>query len=406
MTLRLFALVLLMMLHTNLSATPSQMETRGVWVDKRQLLQGEAFLDDLFGRLAAANFNSVNLCVLFQGYVIYPDSNYLAQHPDYRDQDYLRLAIDLAHKHGLKAYAWMEFGFYGFYSPDITVNKSMGPIFDAHPGWLSIDRQGNYFIRNREWGDFLPISPVHPDAQNFLINVHVETIQRYNFDGIDLDRIRFGNADFCFSDTARVLFLRDTGVDLRGIEKGSAEDALFTEWKKAQLNLFMQRFSRALREARPEIVITSAVASPETNNSFAQDWPTWAHYGWLDGLSPMLYTRNIGPVAQRSRDLVPADYPLLYGVDCGINTPEQVVEQIRLLRDIGAKGFVFWFAGTIDDDLELLGQTVFSEPAEDWTVRREVTRIYQAPDWREVSRGLRPTGESGPAASVEPGQSH
>jgi uncharacterized lipoprotein YddW (UPF0748 family) len=387
------------------SAFAQMTETRGVWVDKRQLLQGEEFLDGLFSRLARANFTTVNLCVLFQGYVIYPDSEHLAQHPQYREKDYLQIAIDLAHKHGLKAYAWMEFGFYGFYSPDVTASPSLGPIFDAHPSWLSFDRDGNYFIRNQQWGDFLPISPVNPDAQNFLIDVHVETIQRYPFDGIDLDRIRYGNADFCFSDTTRVLFLRETGIDLRRMEKGSPEEGVFTEWKKAQLNLFVQRFSKRLREARPEILITSAVASPETNNSFGQDWPTWAHYGWLDGLSPMLYTRNIAPVATRSKELVPEGYPLFYGVDSGINTPEQVVEQIRYLRSIGAKGFVFWFAGTLEDDLDLLRETVFAEPAEEYRSQRPVTAIYSPPDLREMTRAASSSQTPAPPSpGKEPGQ--
>ncbi len=387
-----------------LSAGEIPMETRSVWVDKRQLLRGEAFIDDLFERLAEANFNAVNLCALFQGYVIYPDSEHLEQHPDYRDRDYLKMAIDLADKHGLRTYAWMEFGFYGYYAPDITEAASLGPIFDRHPEWLSISRSGDYFIRNPDWGDFLPISPVARGAQEFLTDIHVEIIERYPFDGIDLDRIRFGSPEFCFSDTARILFLRDTGIDLREVGAGTREDAVFTAWKKAQLNLFMERFSTRLREARPDIVITSAVAAPGTRDNFAQDWPTWAEYGWVDGLSPMLYARDIREPARRSRDLVPDDFPLLYGVDCGVNSPEQVVEQVEQLREIGARGFVFWFAGTIDDDLPVLKETVFAEPARDWSRQQTPGPRYAPPDWDEVRERARPAADAPPAGTREPGQ--
>ena len=108
----------------------------------------------------------------------------------------------------------------------------MGPIFDAHPSWLSLDRNGNYFIHNKEWGDFLPVSPVNPDAQNFLINIYCELAGKYDFAGIDMDRIRYGTANHCWSDTTRILFLRDTGIDLKDLNPGDPEEPCSLAWKK------------------------------------------------------------------------------------------------------------------------------------------------------------------------------
>lgn len=395
-------ILLLVVLSTMLitAGENDMFETRGIWVDKLQLLEGEEFLDDLFGRLKEANFNTVNLCTLFQGYVIYPDSDYLPQHPDYRDKDYLDIAIRLAQKHGLDVYAWMEWGFYGFHAPDITKSDTLGPIFDQHPSWLSIDRNGQYFIRNPQWGDFVPMSPLNYGAQQLLIDIHVETIQKYPFDGIDLDRIRFGTADFCFSDPVRILFLRETGIDIRKMEKGSQEEAVFIEWKKAKLNKFVEKMAHALREANPDIRITSAVVPPYRINELCQDWPTWAELGWVDGLSPMLYGANIEEQVKRAQAKVPEDFPMIYGLSCD-NPPQILEEQIRLVRDVGARGMVLWFAGTVDKHLDHLINTVFAEPAHDAVEPREIGPAYSMP---EIHLDKISPAEIIPDVIKEPGQ--
>ncbi len=354
-------------------------ETRGIWVDKSQLLEGEEFLDELFAGLQEANFNAVNLCTYFQGHVIYPGSEYLPQHPDYKEKDYLDIAINLAREYDLEVYAWMEWGFYGFNAPDVTESDTLGPIFDKHPNWLSIDREGQYFIRNPQWGDFVPMSPVNYDAQDFLIDIHLETLDKYPFDGIDLDRIRYGTADFCFSDTARILFLRETGIDIREMEKGSKEEAVFIEWKKAKLNKFVERFSQALRENHPDVKITSAVVPPYRINELGQDWPTWAEHGWIDALSPMLYYDDIEEHVEKAEAKVPDDFPMLYGLDCA-RSSEDLQAQIELAREMGASGVVLWFAGTVEEHLDHLKETVFSEPAEDAVKIREIGPEYTMPD--------------------------
>ena len=375
-------------------------ETRGIWVDKRQLLEGEEYIEDLFAKLKEANFNAVNLCTYFQGHVIYPDSEFLLQHPEYTEKDYLDMAINLARKYDLEVYAWMEWGFYGYHAPDITKSDTLGPIFDKHPNWLSIDRHGNYFIRNPQWGDFVPMSPVNYDAQDFLIDIHVETIKKYPFDGIDLDRIRYGTGDFCFSDPVRILFLRDTGIDIREMEKGSAEEALFTEWKQAKLNFFVEKLATALRDTRPDIRITSAVAPPYRIDELGQDWPTWAEYGWVDGLSPMLYGRDIGDQAERAQDLVPENFAMLYGLSCD-NEPEVLEQQIRKVRELGAKGVVLWYAGTVEKHLDHLKNTVFSEPAKDATTPGEIGPDYTMPELKLEDVEPR---EIIPVETREPGQ--
>lgn len=353
-------------------------ETRGVWLNKAQLLKGEEYLDEFFKQIRQANLNAVYINTCFQGYVIYPDSEYLPVHPDYTDKDYLSVALHLAQKHGLKTYAWMEYGFYGYHNLDIPSAESLGPLFDRHLDWISIDKAGSYFIHNPQWGDYLPINPVIPEAQNFLIGIFTEVMKRYPFDGIDYDRIRFGTQNHCYSEITRILFLRDTGIDIHLMENNSREEQIFIKWKKAQLNAFVERLSFKLREVRPDIYINAAVVPPYRIDELAQDWPAWAEHGWVDSLSPMLYYREIDGEVRKAISLTPEDYPFFYGLDTGGNPPEVIVRQVNELRQLGAKGFVFWYAGTIGDHLEMMKKHLFSESVPPFSARRS-PRDYEVP---------------------------
>ncbi len=362
-------------------------ETRGVWVNKAQLLKGEEYLDTFFQQLREANLNSVYINACFQGYVVYPDSDYLPVHPDYTEKDYLGMALELAQKHGLKAYAWMEYGFYGYHNLDIPSADSLGPLFDKHLSWLSIDRNGGYYIHNPQWGDYLPISPVVRPAQDFMIGLFTEVIEKYPFDGIDYDRIRFGTKDHCFSDTTRILFLRDTGIDIFAMEPESGEEEIFRKWKKAQLNLFVERLSRSIREARPDIYINSAVVPPYRVDELCQDWPTWAEYGWVDGLSPMLYYKDVTELVRKSIISTPDDFPFFFGLDTGVNSPQDITEQVKELRQLGAKGFVFWYAGTIKDHLPVMKEQLFAEFVPPYSERQQPTEKYEMPVFEKEEQG-------------------
>jgi len=381
----LSGLILFMFLLSPLSAGD---ETRGVWVNKAQLLEGEDFLDKLFYEFSQANLNAVYINAYFQGYVVYPDSEYLPQHPDYRDRDYLGIAVELAKKHGLKTYAWMEYGFYGYHDMDIPAAESLGPLFDKHLSWISLDREGNYFIHNPQWGDYLPISPVVEDAQDFLIGLFSEVMEKYPFDGIDYDRIRFGTAEHCFSDTTRILFLRDSGIDISEMASGSEEEALFNAWRKSRLNDFVERLSGHLRNKHPGIFINSAVVPPYRIDEMGQDWYTWAEYGWVDGISPMLYYEEIEDEARTALNKTPDNFPVFFGLDTQGNSPEVVAEQVQELRNMGAKGFVFWYAGTIREHLDHLKEQVFTEEVSPYARRQEPVKEYQMPDFQEKKEGL------------------
>ena len=89
------------------------------------------------------------------------------------------------------------------------------------------------------------------------------------------------------------------GVQLDYVRVPSAEEA--TAEKMDDISLFVRTFSRTFRRARPGCALSAAVfPTPEAAAKRGQDWPRWVKEGWVDFVSPMIYTES--PIAFK-RDL-------------------------------------------------------------------------------------------------------
>jgi hypothetical protein len=89
------------------------------------------------------------------------------------------------------------------------------------------------------------------------------------------------------------------GVQLDYVRVPSDEEA--TAEKMEDISLFVRTFSRMLRRARPGCALSAAVfPTPEAAAKLGQDWPRWVKEGWVDFVSPMIYTES--PIAFK-RDL-------------------------------------------------------------------------------------------------------
>ena len=89
------------------------------------------------------------------------------------------------------------------------------------------------------------------------------------------------------------------GVQLDYVRLPSADEA--TAEKMDDISLFVRTFSRMFRRARPGCALSAAVfPTPEAAAKRGQDWPRWVKEGWVDFVSPMIYTES--PIAFK-RDL-------------------------------------------------------------------------------------------------------
>jgi len=325
---------------------------RGVWLDKAQLLEGVDACRARIARLADAGFNTLFVATQVRGCVIYPDSEFLPQYAPAKSHspDLLRVIIEAAHARGLRVEAWTEFGFYTYWTQDAAKDASRGAVLDRHPELAAIDANGNALIHQPQYGDFYALCPANPRAQDLLIDLYVEMLERFPFDGLQLDRIRFPDARFCHCAYCRQRFEMDTGVAL---DQATADDASDVQkmqidrWRKRQVNAFVERMALARRERFPTRSLTSAVVPPAMIDEKGQDWPVWLESGWLDGVAVMLYADKIAPSLDWIRERDPRGGPVWIGLDAAPGA-ERLISQIQESRASGFPGTVVWYSGTVD----------------------------------------------------------
>ncbi len=339
-------------------------ETRGVWVDKSDVYKGKDYLIEMFDKITSANLNAVYLPTQYKSSVIYPNSKYLPQDEAAKkiDPEILQWMIDEARKRHLFIEAWPEYGFYAYHTPDATKDPSKGALLDKDPELAAIDINGTPYLHNEQWGDFYSLCPSNPKSHEIMIGLYIEMISRYPFDGIDLDRIRYPTKDFCFCPYCKEHFNADTGFELTAdtLKKEEILDK-FYEWRKEQLNTFMRKLHKEIREARPEILISSAVWTPDQVDEKGQDWETWLKEGYIDVAIPMMYWKNIEPGVTESIKLVEDPRRVVCGISAEANSSEILANQIELCREQGTGGVIIWYLGKLGDDLDFLRTGVFRD---------------------------------------------
>ncbi len=339
-------------------------ESRGVWLDKGQMMEGQEKLLARLDRLQEAGFNTIYVATQIRGYVMYPDSQVLPQWEEAKGKARLVLdwLIPAIHERGMRAEAWTEFGFYSYYTRDATKDPSCGPILDRHPQLAAVDRNGKNYLHNENLGDFYSLCPSNPKAQEILAQLYVEMLERYGFDGLNLDRIRYPDRSFCYCDYCREHFEKDTAIALEPVAAGSKEEEAFLQWRKEQLTEFMEKFSKRFRERFPNAKLTSAVVPLSMMDDKGQDWPTWLKEGYLDAAMPMLYAADITKMVDDIRRETPPAALVFYGLDAGQGLGT-LTQQITELRARGTAGLTIWHAGPVEPLLPDIRRNLFGAPA-------------------------------------------
>jgi uncharacterized lipoprotein YddW (UPF0748 family) len=171
--------------------------------------------------------------------------------------------------------------------------SSPGHVFHQHPGWLARDEAGDPMpLKNSESKhSYAFLSPTHPLVQDHISAVIADLVERYPVDGLHLDYIRFPDSAYSYdlpSLTAYHQAVRDTVMS-------------FAEWRRRQLNAFVQRISGEVRSLRPGITVSAAVWQKvgTGRDVYLQDGIAWANLGYLDYIVPMFYTADPDTLRRR-----------------------------------------------------------------------------------------------------------
>lgn len=319
-------------------------ETRAVWISNCFVEESPEKQDRALDLLSRAGFNRVFVNTQWRMWVQYPGSEYLDQSPFAEGANALVVdtLVSAIHDKGMRAEAFPEYGFYASYDRNTT--DSYAGLLSRHPALTAVDKDGRGYFYNPAYGYYKALCPANPESHKLLIGLYSEMLERYPFDGINLDRIRFPNADFCHCDFCRKRFAEDTGTSLTVFAEGSAEWTAWMEWRKARVTDFMRSFSKEIRAKFPGRTITACAVPPEEMDAKGQDWPAWVEEDLVDAVVPLLYSGSDKAAGMAAiQKLVPDQSRVIYGL-----LPwEGVGDDICKMRQAGGRGYAVWHIGTL-----------------------------------------------------------
>ncbi|RQH24173.1 glycoside hydrolase family 10 protein, partial [Okeania hirsuta] len=253
--------------------------TRGVWltnvVSEAMFSQGN--IEKAIKEIKDYGFNSVFVVCWNRGYTLYPSEVMEEEFgklidPKHVGRDPLQEVIDAAKKHGLKTYAWFEFGFSSSYE-----EADGGHILRQKPQWAALDTAGQIVSKNRfQW-----MNAFDPEVQGFVLSLLKEVVEKYEVDGIQGDDRLPALPSMAGYETYTLQLYRDKhqGSD----PPRDIFDSAWVDWRANLLNQFMGKVHAELKALDPEIEISvSPSIYPWSKEQYLQDWPTWVEEGWVD----------------------------------------------------------------------------------------------------------------------------
>ena len=177
---------------------PLLTEIRGVWLTN--VASGVLFvpwgIERAINQLAELNFNTIYPVVWNRGYTFYQSRVAQSVTGDITEPflnfmnggtDVLKKIVTLGKKKNLTVIPWFE---YGFMTPP---NSNLAKL---HPEWLTNGRKGVNYVNVNLWEDIdsssifnrqLWLNPLHPQVQNFILDLILEVVKNYDVDGIQVD---------------------------------------------------------------------------------------------------------------------------------------------------------------------------------------------------------------------------
>jgi uncharacterized lipoprotein YddW (UPF0748 family) len=326
---------------------------RGAWITTTAstALDSRDNIRQMVSTCKAAGINHLFVVVYNNARTTYPSNimNTLIGKPileRFAGRDPLQECIEEGHAAGLKVHAWFEYGFSSSYS------ASGGAIVAAKPQWAARDLAGNLVVKNGfDW-----LNGIHPEVQQFMIDLFKEVVSSYAIDGVQGDdRLpALPNTGGYDSYTVNLYKSENNGAN----PPTSATDTSWLRWRARKLNGFVKRLRSEVKAIKPSVLFTiSPSPHPFGYNEYLQDWPTWVDSTWIDAVLPQCYRYDINAYTavlqqQKTAHRNPA-VPLYPGVllRSGTYTASAAMlsQMIQANRNNGFKGESFFFYEGIKD---------------------------------------------------------
>ena len=290
--------------------------------------------------LASAGVNIILPNMAWAGVAHYP-SKILPQSKTFTQYgDQIAQCVEAAHKYGLEAHVWK-----------ITWNLEGAPKEFVEKIRTEGRTQVSATGQALNW-----LCPSHPKNVLLELESSLEIVANYDVDGIHLDYIRYPGSHACYCNGCRQRFVLATRLQIDKwpaavLPKTGTHSEKYVEWRAQQITRLVRMLHKRLREADPQIKISAAVFGwyPGCITSIGQDWIAWAKAGYIDFVCPMNYTESTDYFTEllvNQLALMPKDVAIYPGIGAtasnSLLTPDAVVEQIYLSRNLGASGWTIF----------------------------------------------------------------
>jgi uncharacterized lipoprotein YddW (UPF0748 family) len=259
--------------------------------------------------------------------------------------DFFAVFLDEAKKRKMEVHPWFC----------VFPESSLLGEVRRHPEWL---------ISSPKREMVGAVNPALPAVREYEIGLIVELVRRYDVGWVHLDYIRYpcepAEPYFGFDPESLRLFKESTGIDLAVVkarDTGNMAWNAWLRWNTERVTVFVRELKAALGATGRAVRISAAVFpdSVTARVMIGQDWAAWAREGLVDMLSPMLYTNDAGHFERLAAEAVSIGKGralVCPGVGIGTshnrNTPDGMIEQVRISRRLKSDGVVFFSSGSLD----------------------------------------------------------
>ena len=334
-----------------LGCVTDRSEMRGIWAECEGVnatLSNRAKIEEMVNRLRKTGFNTVFVQIYRGNRAWYrsglADSTPYQQFYEREKTSPLKVAIDLAHKKGIKVHAWVNmFRVWG--GADAKVIRGLGRAA------VTRDSLGRSLLNYRK--ESLPdegywLDPGDPAVRKHLVSLIEEILEQYpDIDGIHLDYTRYpydekGKVDFGYGMASTARFKKIYGVD--PFKCTASQRALWDQWRRDQVTEFVREAASVVHRRGKQLSAATVADEKKYRSRTFQDWPRWIREGLIDSAVPMNYSSirsvmrknaeavlNAVPAAKRKVIMGLGAYKLL-------DSPDAILSQIKDCRGLGAGG--------------------------------------------------------------------
>ncbi len=290
--------------------------------------------------LAEAGVNMILPNMAWAGVAHYP-SKVLPQSKTFTQYgDQLAQCVTAARTYGLEVHVWK-----------ITWNLEGAP-----KGFVEKMREDGRTQVSATGKPLNWLCPSHPKNVQLELESILEIVANYDVDGIHLDYIRYPGSHACYCEECRKRFMLATRQQIDEwpasvLPKSGTYSDKYIEWRSQQITRLVRLLHKRLREANPDIKLSTAVFGgyPACVTSIGQDWIAWAKAGYVDFVCPMNYTEDTNYFTELLANqlaLMPKGVAIYPGIGAtatnSLLTSDAVVEQIYRSRSLGASGWTIF----------------------------------------------------------------